>query len=101
MMAIANNDIQLPPVETMFQAIAENVADIVLLTTPDNTYRWASPSVKRILGWDPKQFEGRRLADFVTPETYARVDYLVHTRSTVLQQFPPLNTKRPTGVISG
>ena len=64
----------LPPVELMFQAIAEHVADVVLLTSPDNTYRWASPSVTRLLGWDPTDFVGRKLSDFVTPETFAVVD---------------------------
>lgn len=68
-------DEALPAVTSMFQAIAEHVADVVLLTSPDNTYRWASPSVSRVLGWPASYFVGRRLGDFVTPETLRVVDH--------------------------
>jgi diguanylate cyclase (GGDEF)-like protein/PAS domain S-box-containing protein len=65
----------LPSVESLYPLIAANIADIVLLTTPDNTYRWASPSTTRILGRDPEDFVGRSLADFVLPDTYERVHF--------------------------
>ena len=65
---------ELPAVADLFRSIAEHVADVVLLTTPDYVYRWASPSVRVVLGWEPEHFVGRQLQDFVTDETFALVD---------------------------
>ena len=43
-----------PHSERRFRALAENALDIVMVTDPDGTMRYVSPSVERVLGYTPE-----------------------------------------------
>jgi len=44
--------------QQLHQLLAENMSDLVCLHDPDGMYRWVSPSVKRILGYEPDSLIG-------------------------------------------
>lgn len=54
--------------ESRFRALLANGADIVLLLDRIGVVRWASPSVKRILGIDPGDLIGRSNRELAHPE---------------------------------
>lgn len=50
------------------QRIFNSSSDLIAIAHKDGTYRRASPSFKRILGYSPEQIEGSSFMEFVHPE---------------------------------
>ena len=61
-----------PHSERRFHAFAENALDIVMVTGPDGTIRYLSPSVERVLGRTPAEMVGTNTADYVHPDDTGR-----------------------------
>ena len=61
-----------PHSERRFHAFAENALDIVMVTGPEGTIRYLSPSVERVLGYTPEQLLGTNTADYVHPDDLER-----------------------------
>src|SRR5215212_2569724 len=59
--------------EMRFRALAQNASDIVTLLGADGIIRYQSPSVERILGYQPEEMLGNSAFDYVHPEDLARV----------------------------
>ena len=58
--------------ERLLQTMLENVTDVVLDIAPDNTYRWVSPAVREVLGWDPADVVGHDGSRLPTPRTTSK-----------------------------
>ena len=56
--------------EARFRGVAERNSDIILLMDPDGRATYVSPSVRRILGYDPAEITGHTFEDFVHPEDH-------------------------------
>ncbi|HVA05963.1 MAG TPA: diguanylate cyclase [Acidimicrobiales bacterium] len=54
--------------ELHFQTLVQRANDMVLVVDPEGTYMSESPSVQRILGWEPGQRLSRPAIDFVHPD---------------------------------
>lgn len=54
--------------ETRFQAIIENAAEVVSIVGFDGIRRYASPAVKRILGFEPRALIGKNFFESVHPD---------------------------------
>ncbi len=50
-----------------YQLLAENASDVVFRTDVEGRFVWVSPSVERVLGWEPHLLIGRRLTDLSHP----------------------------------
>jgi PAS domain S-box-containing protein len=61
-------EIGLRESEEHFRLLIENALDIVMVLKGDGTITYASPSVKRVLGYGTKGFVNRNFLDFVRPE---------------------------------
>ena len=48
--------------------IAQNSSEIVMVVDPDGTFRYASPTFGRIMGYDPGEAPGENLFDLVHPD---------------------------------
>ena len=59
--------------ERRYRLLAENASDVVIEVAPDNTYRWASSSVREVLGWEPDELIGGTLVEFVHPDDLGRI----------------------------
>ena len=59
--------------EDRYRGLAQNASDIVTLLGADGTIRYQSPSVERILGYQPEEMLGENAFDYVHPEDVARV----------------------------
>lgn len=53
--------------EQHFRLLAENSANVVILIR-EGGIEWVSPSLSRMLGWEPAQWIGRPYLDFVHPD---------------------------------
>jgi PAS domain S-box-containing protein len=59
---------QLERRENYFQALTENVLDVITIVGRDGVVLYASPSIKHVTGDDPQTFIGQNVFDFVHPE---------------------------------
>ncbi|MEA1674251.1 ATP-binding protein [Nitrospirillum sp. BR 11163] len=57
--------------EARFRLLAARASDIILLTRPDGTRLYVSPSVERILGYDVAEFTRLPLSDLRHPDDHA------------------------------
>jgi len=54
--------------EERFQAFIEHSTDIITVLGPDGTYRYQSPSSKRVLGYEPDELIGQSAFEYVHPD---------------------------------
>jgi PAS domain S-box-containing protein len=54
--------------EERFRALIENSSDIVAILGTDNTIRYVSPSVERLLGYKTEELIGQKITDYLHPE---------------------------------
>src|SRR5919198_413375 len=54
--------------ERRFQALIEHSWDAIALLTAGGTVTYASPSIRRILGYDPDEFVGRNALELIHPD---------------------------------
>jgi PAS domain S-box-containing protein len=54
--------------EEYFRSLIENTSDIIAVLNADRTIRYASPSVERILGYQPEELVGRNVTEVIHPE---------------------------------
>jgi PAS domain S-box-containing protein len=59
--------------EAYYRALIENISDMVSILNIDGTIRYDSPSVKKILGYDPSELIGKNTFDLIHPEDLAAV----------------------------
>jgi diguanylate cyclase (GGDEF)-like protein/PAS domain S-box-containing protein len=54
--------------EERFRALVQNASDIITVVDLEGRIRYQSPSVERILGYDPSGLEGQSILDIVHPD---------------------------------
>lgn len=60
--------------EARYRLLAENASSIVSLADADGTLRWISPSVERLLGWQPEELLGKGVWAILHPEDLSAVE---------------------------
>mgnify|MGYP001081726851 CR=1 FL=1 len=60
--------------EERFRSLVENAADTVSILDPSGRVLYHSPSVRRMLGWNPEDLQGRDLLDLVHPSERDEVE---------------------------
>jgi PAS domain S-box-containing protein len=66
--AVSFLTLRLQESEALFRGVAERSYDIIILTDRDGRATYVSPSVVKILGYDPAEIVGKLPGDFVHPE---------------------------------
>jgi PAS domain S-box-containing protein len=66
--------------EARFRSLIENATDVITVLDADGRIRFESPSVKRILGYDPDELVGRPVMDYVHPDDRAHVQQALSER---------------------
>ncbi len=61
-------EVSLKESETLFRELAENAPGGIVLLGPDNKYKYGSPSIKRIMGYDPEFVLGKDPEDYTHPD---------------------------------
>lgn len=78
--------------EKYFRSLTENALDIVTVLSKEGVFLYNSPSIQRVLGYDPKKLTGKIAFDFVHPEDAAQVREgfeagLQHPERTITLEF--------------
>ena len=63
-----NKALQLIEAKNWYRLLADNTIDLVCLHNLDATFKYVSPSVKILLGYDPEEMIGKYPEDYVHPE---------------------------------
>ncbi|MCT7952069.1 EAL domain-containing protein [Ancylothrix sp. C2] len=62
--------------EERFRSLVQNSSDIITILETDATIRYQSPSIQRILGYEPKELIGKQALDYVHPEDKKAIEEL-------------------------
>jgi PAS domain S-box-containing protein len=54
--------------ERFYRALLGNASDLVVICDPDGTFRYASPSISNVLGWEQDDMLGQRPCHFFHPD---------------------------------
>jgi diguanylate cyclase (GGDEF)-like protein/PAS domain S-box-containing protein len=54
--------------EAYFRSLLENARDVIHVINPDRTTRYITPSIRRLLGWDPEELIGKSVMEFLHPD---------------------------------
>ena len=68
---------ELRKTEEHFRLITDNASDMISIHTPDTIVTYVSPSVRRVLGYEPEELVGRSVFEFVHPDDVPRVSRLL------------------------
>lgn len=60
-----------------FRAMVQNGSDIIVIFDAEDRVTYVSPSVERVLGWEPDEVVRRRRYDFVHPDEHTRTTELI------------------------
>ena len=70
--------------QAWFASLVQNASDVILVIEADTSIRFVSPACHRVLGYQPEELMGRRLADLIHPDELApfiaRLDVIVGGR---------------------
>ena len=59
--------------ERAFRNLAEQTSDIIAVFRLDGTFRYVSPGITRLTGWEPDELIGRKTWDVIHPDDHAQV----------------------------
>ncbi len=54
--------------EEYFRSLIENALDVIVIVNRDGTMQYTSPSIERVLGYEPEELNGENIFDFVHPD---------------------------------
>jgi PAS domain S-box-containing protein len=74
--------------QTRLRMITENMVDVIGHINTHSILLYASPSIKKMFGWEPKVVEGRSVLENVHPEESERV--LKQVQAAVAEQLPTI-----------
>jgi len=57
--------------EDRFRSLIQNSADVTMIIDEEGLYRYLSPAVTNLLGYEPSQLIGTRATDYVHPDDWA------------------------------
>src|SRR5260370_1799562 len=79
--------------ERHFRALIEKGQDIIAVLDAEGIVLYQSPSVQRVLGYDPTEMVGKRAIDFVHPDDRTRL--LEPPNQALAQPKAPASTQNP------
>ena len=71
--AALTEDLLRQQTEARFRSLVQNSTDVVMVVDADSTVRYVSPSLERVFGYDPDEFEGTKLTALIHPDDQAQV----------------------------
>ncbi|ARV15969.1 hypothetical protein BTO07_12800 [Polaribacter sp. SA4-12] len=56
---------ELEKAEELYRLLTDNSNDIICLQEPDSTFKYMSPSIKKVLGYEPSEFIGKQIFSII------------------------------------
>ncbi len=73
--------------EERFRSLVQNAFDVIAIITADGTLSYLSPSVKRILGYEPEDWLGKKALKLLHSEDFTKADSIYRE----VQRSPAIN----------
>ncbi|MGI9039503.1 MAG: diguanylate cyclase domain-containing protein, partial [Gemmatimonadales bacterium] len=64
--------------EARFRSLVQHSSDVIIVTKPDGTMRFVSPSATRVFGYIPAELTGQQVSDLLHPEDRDRAAIFVN-----------------------
>ena len=74
-------DVHRQRVEARFRSLVQNATDLITVIDTDDTIRYQSPSVRRMLGYEPCDLEGTNFFDLIHDDDVPRARTFVASSS--------------------
>jgi PAS domain S-box-containing protein len=71
------NQVSLVQRERYYRALIDNATDIVTILGPNGVILYKSPSVRRILGYQPEELVGKAVSEFVHPDDMPAINAVI------------------------
>ena len=81
--ALADAQCQGQESEQRYRLMAENSTDMITRHSPEGVFLYASPACLSLLGYEPEEFIGNSLPDFIHPDD---LDVIIRAYRIILQQ---------------
>ena len=82
--------------EEHYRLLSSNLYDAVLHMNDDSVVTWVSPSLKRVLGYDPEDWTGHPVTDFLVPDDAARahanIEHCITRSEPVIARYTAYDT---------
>lgn len=75
--------------EERFRAMVENAQDLITVCEPDNTIRYISPAVEKLLGYSPEEMAGAFIPDLLHPDELGAATEMVGKTNATLGPTEP------------
>lgn len=75
----ATQDIE--KIEEMYRLLANNTSDLICLQEPDSTFKYISPSVKNLLGYEPSEFIGKQAFEIVHKDDVQKIKSAIENKT--------------------
>lgn len=66
-------EMNLKQSERKYRLLAERATDVIYLTSPDGRYTYASPSLKKVTGYETAEIIGHHFLEYIHPEDIDKV----------------------------
>ncbi len=92
-----NKALQLIEAKNWYRLLADNTIDLVCLHNLDASFKYVSPSIKTLLGYDPEEMIGKFPENYVHPEDLEkfklRIGSIIHDKERFSEQVRLRNSK--------
>jgi PAS domain S-box-containing protein len=78
---------------TMFQTLVKNVFGVIMVTAPDGTIQYVTPSVKRVLGYDPVDLFGKKAYELSHRGDRKQIRQMMKSAGTTAAGSEPFDVK--------
>jgi diguanylate cyclase (GGDEF)-like protein/PAS domain S-box-containing protein len=75
--AVLTEDLLTRKSEARFQSLVQNSSDLITVIEADGTIKYQSPSIERVLGYEPDEYIGRLFTELLHPAERERVAVLI------------------------
>lgn len=69
--------------EELFRSIAENVADLIVMSDPDGTIIYCSPSIQDLIGFSSDELQGTKVQHWIHPDDF---HIAIHTTKEIFKK---------------
>ena len=70
---VANRTAELEKSEVRFRSLVEASSDVITILDRDGVIQFQTPSVQRVFGYDPRDYDGRAIWELVHPDDISRL----------------------------
>ena len=77
--AALSREVERRDSQVLFESLVRQSSDLITVLDTDGRVTYQSPSIERVLGWEPEQIVGRHFAELMPPNEAAELETIIAT----------------------